>query len=59
MLSVLLLKCCSVVTGCVTGVREGQLAVISRTNYELFREVANYCQQDPDNVKVAFIGVLT
>ena len=44
-------------SGCITGDRVGQLAVIARTNYEVFREAVAYCKSQPDNTKVAFIGV--
>jgi len=40
----------------VDGDRVGQLAIITRTNYALFKEAVTICVYSDNNVKVAFAG---
>jgi hypothetical protein len=43
--------------GGVTGEQEGQLAIITRTNFELFKEAVIKCVYSDKKHTVAFAGV--
>jgi len=43
--------------GGVTGEQDGQLAIITRTNFQLFKEAVTKCVYSDKKVTVAFVGV--
>ena len=45
--------------GSVSGDQVGQLAIITRTNIQLFKEAVNKCVYSESNERIAFAGVST
>ncbi len=48
---------CCVCAGSINGEQDGQLAIITRSNWQLFQEAVKKCCFEDTTQRVAFVGV--